>query len=148
MLYQHLLLTEIHIAQRRLRYIMSSYALTGPLALAYISTPFTTLSIIIYPLVIVPSPEFARFTFICTAIISLFATYQLYTTSQKVQACNYASYACENKLHNATQRNAVLESKLENRPMEGVTALRAEKSKCETDKSGLRWFRGNCRAHC
>lgn len=127
---------------------MSSYALTGLIALAILSTPFTVLSIICYPLVIVPSPKFARFVFISTSVLALFAAYQLYTTNRNLRACNYAFHACEGDLDNATQQNVVLESKLDNSPMKGVAALRADVSQCEAQKSMLRWIRDDCRAHC
>ncbi|KAI4679303.1 uncharacterized protein J4E84_008331 [Alternaria hordeiaustralica] len=127
---------------------MSTYAITGLIALAICCAPFTILSIIIYPLPITPDPKYARFVFISTSVLAVIAAYQLYTTNQSFQACTHAFHANEIELHNATQYNAVLQSKLENRPMKGVAALRAELSKCETEKSGLRWFRDDCRAHC
>ena len=32
--------------------------------------------------------------------------------------------------------------------MKEVAALRAELSKCDTEKNTLRWFHDDCRAHC
>ncbi|KAI4638241.1 hypothetical protein J4E93_010240 [Alternaria ventricosa] len=52
--------------------------------------------------------------------------------------------ACENDLQNATQQNAALR---DNHPMKGVPVLRAELSKCQTEKSMLGWFDDAWRVH-
>jgi len=130
---------------------MSWYVVTGLIVLAIYSSNFLVNNIIHTPLLIVVYPKWARLLSLGISALALVAAYQLQTSNQAVQACSHGLHACshdfqtcKNNLQNATQQNAAL---MDNHPMKGVPVLRAELSKCQTEKSMLGWFDDAWRVH-
>ncbi|KAI4620763.1 uncharacterized protein J4E87_007091 [Alternaria ethzedia] len=85
------------------------------------------------------------------SVLAVIAAYQLrtsnqalHTSDQALQACSHSIHACENDLQNVTQQYALLK---DNHPMKGVPVLRAELSKCQTERSMLGWFDDAWRVH-
>ena len=127
---------------------MLSFTITGLIILAIYSSRFLVNNITHTPLLIVVYPKWAKFLSLSVSVLAVTAAYQIHTSSRAVQSCSHRLHTCGHDLNVTILNNTVLVTKLENRPMKGVAALRAELSKCEMEKSGLRWFRDDCRAHC